>query len=130
MSPKRDRQQVSIATSDYKRLVKLRDELEKVSGRKVSVTETIARAILCLEDAHADGAWLNPREQAVVMQGRVDGQLKSVIAQVLARLAPEVRIEAIQIDHSTERLTIHIEDEDPVNIIGVGAAAQHARVAN
>lgn len=115
MAP-RDRRQVSIATNDYRRLAALRDTLAEKSGRKVTVTDTIARAIECLEDAHERGAWLSPREAAPVLEARHRDKLASVLAQFIARACPEKRLQGIAFDTENGMLTVHFEQEDPVAV--------------
>ena len=108
-----------------------RQEIIDRTGLRPSIDDTIARALTCLKDAHADGAWLSPQETARIMAARVDDRLKATVGQVLARFVPDLRVERIEINHDNERLVIHIEGSEPVGIVGVvGATSEPSRTVN
>ena len=124
--PQRNRRQVSIDTNDYRRLTALRDSLVEKTGRKITITDTIARTIGCLEDAHQRGAWLSPREAGPVLEQRHRDKLASVIAQFIARACPEKQLKGIAFDPKNGMMTVHLDEDDPVAVWTGDAAADTA----
>ena len=118
--PQRNRRQVSIDTDDYRRLAALRDALAEKTGRKVTMTNTIARTIECLEDAHRSGAWLNPREAAPALEQRHRDQVVSVIAQLVARIAPERPLRGVAFDPEHDTLIVHFADSESFPLVMPG----------
>ena len=105
----RNRRQVSIDTDDYRRLAALRDSLVEKTGRKTTITDTIARTISCLEDAHQRGAWLSPREAGPVLTERLRDTLASAFAQFIGREMPERRLKGIAF--RGEQMVVIFEDD-------------------
>ena len=107
--PQRNRRQVSIDTDDYHRLAALRDALVEKTGRKVTITDTIARTIECLEDAHRRGAWLSPSEAGPVLTERLRDTLASAFAQFIGREMPERKLKGIAF--RGEQMVVIFEDD-------------------
>ena len=126
----RNRRQISIATEDYRRLAALRDALAEKMGTRVTITDTIARSIGCLADAHERGAWLSPPEAASVLERRHRDQVVSVVAQLLARIAPERPLRGVAFDTEHDTLIVHMADSDPFPLVTSGPLMGPDRVAD
>ena len=120
-----NRRQVSLRHADFEKATALRDALAEKSGRKVTISGTMGRALECLEDAHARGAWLSPREAAPVLEQRHRDQVASVLAQFIARACPEKRLKGIAFDSANEMMTVTFDEGDPI-ALWAGEAAAHA----
>ena len=103
------RRQVSLRREVWQAASDLRDQLAEKSGRKVTITDTIERALHCLEDVHNRGAWLSPREAAPVMEDRHRRVIVSVVAQLIGRVVPSKRLNKITFSPSTDMLVVHLE---------------------
>lgn len=110
------RRQVSLRREVWQAASDLRDQLAEKSGRKVTITDTIERALQCLEDAHNRGAWLSPREAAPVMEDRHRRAIMSVVAQLIGRVVPSKRLNKITFSPSTDMLIVHLEDIGEVSL--------------
>ena len=119
------RHQVSVRNVDFEKTTALRDALAEKSGRKVTISDTLSRALDCLEDAHKRNAWLSPREAAPVLEQRHRDQVASVLAQFIARACPEKRLKGIAFDSANEMMTVTFDEGDPI-ALWAGEAAAHA----
>ena len=119
------RHQVSVRTADFEKAIALRDAITEKSGRQITISDTVARALACLEDAHARGAWLSPREAAPVLEQRHRDQVASVLAQFIARACPEKRLKGIAFDSANEMMTVTFDEGDAI-ALWAGEAAAHA----
>ena len=119
------RRQVSLRTADFEKATTLRDAITERSGRKITISDTVSRALACLEDAHARGAWLSPREAAPVLEQRHRDQVASVLAQFIARACPEKMLSGIAFDSANEMMTVTFDQGDPI-ALWAGEAAAHA----
>ena len=119
------RHQVSVRTVDFEKATALRDAITEKSGRKITISDTVARALACLEDAHARGAWLSPSEAAPVLEQRHRDQVVSVVAQFIARACPEKRLKGIAFDSANEMMTVTFDEGDSI-ALWAGEAAAHA----
>ena len=119
------RRQVSLRIADFEKAIALRDEITEKSGRKVTISDTVARALLCLQDAHARGAWLSPQEAAPILEQRHQDQVASALAQFIARACPEKRLKGIAFDSANGMLSVTFDQGDPIDL-WTGAAAAHA----
>ena len=125
MAQQPSRRHIGVNVRDYERATALRDALAEKSGRKVSISNTVGRALECLEDAHARGAWLSPQEAAPVLERRRRDQVASVLAQFIARACPEKRLKGIAFDSANEMMTVTFDEGDPI-ALWAGEAAAHA----
>ena len=114
------RHQVSVRTSDFEKAIALRDAITEKSGRKITLSDTVARSLACLEDAHARGAWLSPQEAAPVLEQRHRDQVVSVVAQLLARIAPERPLRGVAFDTEHDTLIVHMADSEPFPLVMSG----------
>ena len=119
------RHQVSVRNVDFEKTTALRDALAEKSGRKVTISDTLSRALDCLEDAHKRNAWLSPREAAPVLEQRHRDQVASVLAQFIARACPEKRLKGIAFDSANEMMSVTFDEGDPI-ALWAGEAAAHA----
>ena len=119
------RHQVSVRNVDFEKTTALRDALAEKSGRKVTISDTLSRALDCLEDAHKRNAWLSPREAAPMLEQRHRDQVASVLAQFIARACPEKRLKGIAFDSANEMMTVTFDEGDPI-ALWAGEAAAHA----
>ena len=124
------RHQVSVRNVDFEKTIVLRDALAEKSGRKVTISDTIARALDCLQDAHARGAWLSPQEAAPVLEQRHRDQVVSVVAQLLARIAPERPLRGIAFDTEHDTLFVHMADSESFPLVMSGPLMGPDRVAD
>ena len=107
-----NRRQVSLRTEAWNRAAKLRDELAERSGRKASLTDTIERALQCLEARHARGAWLSPQESAPVWEARLRDQIAFVLVQFAAKAVPDRDLTGINYNSADRTLTVIFEGEE------------------
>ena len=119
------RHQVSVRNVDFEKTTALRDALAEKSGRKLTISDTLSRALDCLEDAHKRNAWLSPREAAPVLEQRHRDQVASVLAQFVARACPEKRLKGIAFDSANEMMSVTFDEGDPI-ALWAGEAAAHA----
>ena len=119
------RRQVSLRNVDFEKATALRDAITEKSGRKVSISNTVGRALECLEDSHSRGAWLSPQEAAPVLERRHRDQVASVLAQFIARACPEKVLRGIAFDSANEMMTVTFDEGDPI-ALWAGEAAAHA----
>ena len=119
------RRQVSLRNVDFEKATALRDAITEKSGRKITISDTVARALDCLKDAHARGAWLSPSEAAPVLEQRHRDQVASVLAQFIARACPEKMLRGIAFDSANEMMTVTFDQGDPI-ALWAGEAAAHA----
>ena len=115
-----NRHQVSVRTIDFEKATALRDAITEKSGRKITISDTVARALECLEDAHARGAWLSPSEAAPVLEQRHRDQVVSVVAQLLARIAPERPLRGVAFDTEHDTLIVHMADSESFTLVMPG----------
>ena len=115
-----NRHQVSVRNVDFEKATALRDAITKKSGRKITISDTVARALDCLQDAHARGAWLSPQEAAPVLEQRHRDQVVSVVAQVLARIAPERPLRGVAFDDGHDTLIVHFADSESFPLVMPG----------
>ena len=126
--PQSTRRHVALRTEVWEKATELRDALAEKSGRKVTIAETIERALECLEGAHERGVWLSPREAAPVLEQRNRDRMVSVLAQFIQRTMPERELQGITFDAATERLTVHLADYAPILLLAGGTEAVQSRV--
>ena len=115
-----NRHQVSVRNVDFEKATALRDAITEKSGRKITISDTVARALDCLQDAHARGAWLSPQEAAPVLEQRHRDQVVSVVAQLLARIAPERPLRGVAFDTEHDTLIVHMADSEPFPLVMSG----------
>ena len=125
MAQQPSRRHIAVNARDHERATALRDALAERSGRKVTISNTVGRALECLEDAHARGAWLSPQEAAPVLEQRHRDQVASVLAQFVARACPEKRLKGIAFDPANGMMTVIFDQGDPI-ALWAGEADAHA----
>ena len=125
MAQQPSRRHIAVSVRDYERATALRDALAERSGRKVTISGTVGRALECLEDSHSRGAWLSPQEAAPVLERRHRDQVASVLAQFIARACPEKRLKGIAFDSANEMMTVTFDEGDAI-ALWAGEAAAHA----
>ena len=124
-----NRRQISLRTSVWKKASQLRDALASVSGRKVAISDTIDRALDCLEDAHSRGAWLSPKEAGPVLEERLRKEVISVLTQFVARTMPDrllrgVTFQPAGMPGGGGTLYVHLDEEVTVPMLmGAGELA-------
>ena len=124
------RRQVSLRTADYEKATALQGAITEKSGRKITISDTVARSLECLEDAHARGAWLSPSEAAPVLEQRHRDQVVSVVAQLLARIAPERPLRGVAFDTEHDTLIVHMVDSESFPLVMSGPLMGPDRVAD
>ena len=107
------RKLVSLPTPVYEETKKMRDELGRMSRRKVTMAETIMRGIECLHDAHYRGAWLSPREAAPVLKQRVNDAVAKTVGQFIIQAMPETPLVSLNINPDTEIMTVTLVGKEP-----------------
>ena len=129
------RRQVSLTGADYEKATELRDALTHVTGRRVTLTDTVGRALACLEDAHARGAWLSPKEAAPVLERRMRDQLVSVLAQFIARTMPDRILRGVVYEPGAThagggmlRVSLEGQQQVPLLLVGEGSTAAGLKV--
>ena len=130
MAQQPSRRHIAVNARDHERATALRDALAERSGRKVTISGTVGRALECLEDAHARGAWLSPSEAAPVLEQRHRDQVVSVVAQLLARIAPERPLRGVAFDTEHDTLFVHMADNESFPLVLSGPLMGPDRVAD
>lgn len=115
MTKQTNRKQVSLRIEAWQKAATLRDALAEKTGRNVTITDTIDRALECLADAHARGAWLSPKEAAPLLEQRLMDQIASVLAQFVARAMPDKTLAGVKF-HPTRRTAVVLLEEDEARI--------------
>ncbi len=96
---------------------------------KVAISDTIDRALDCLEDAHSRGAWLSPKEAAPVLEERLRKEVISVLTQFVARTMPDrllrgVTFQPAGMPGGGGTLYVHLDEEVTVPMLmGAGELA-------
>ena len=126
----RNRRMVSIPDRTFAQLERIHQEIETKAGRPITFGGVIERALECLADAHSRGAWLSPKEAAPVLEQRHRDQVVSVVAQLLARFAPERRLQGIAFDTEHDTLVVNMADADPFPLIMSGPLLGPDRVTD
>ena len=130
MAQQPSRRHIAVNARDHERATALRDALAERSGRKVTISGTVGRALECLEDAHARGAWLSPQEAAPVLEQRHRDQVVSVVAQLLARIAPERPLRGVAFDTEHDILNVHFADSESFPLVMSGPLMGPDRAAD
>ena len=112
-----NRRQVSIRSSDWERASQLRDKASRAYGRKVTITDTIASALVCLEDSLAEPRTLQRRAAEEVKGERFRFEVINLLGQFIARLMPERRLRKVTLNPATDRggitsLTVQLDDQE------------------
>ena len=103
---------VMVAPSTHAKVKDMAERLSLKVGRPVPIKEVIDRAITCLEDANAGGAWLSPVESWDVMRDRVQRSITAVATSVIRRFMPDVTHVRCGFDPVKEEMIVEI-DGDP-----------------
>ena len=111
-----NRAQIMVRGETRDLAAKLRDELVERSGGRITLSDTVHRALVCLDDAHNRGAWLSPKEAAPVLEERHRQKVASALAQFIARACPEKRLKGIAFDPANGMMTVSFDEADPVAI--------------
>ena len=111
------RRQVSVRSADWQKASRLRDEVSRVSGCKVTITETISRALGCLEDELTQP---RPQQGVEVSKERLQREnlrmeVVSLLSQFIARTMPERRLRGVAFDSDegpggVVTLFVHLDD--------------------
>ena len=109
MTQQPSRRHIAVSVRDYERATALRDALAERSGRKVTISGTVGRALECLEDSHSRRAWLSPSEAGPVLTERLRDTLASAFAQFIGREMPERRLKGIAF--RSEQMVVIFEDD-------------------
>lgn len=116
------RRQISIRTSVWMKALKIRDALTEISGRRVTIADTVDRALDCLQDAHTRGAWLTPKEAAPVLEERLRREVVSVLTQFIARTMPDRILRGVTFEQSIPGgggvLHVHLDDRAVPMLMG------------
>ena len=126
----RKRRLVSIPDRTVQALERLHQDLKAKSGRPLTFGDVIERALECLDDAHKRGAWLSPREAASVLEQRHRDQVVSVVAQLLARIAPERTLQGIAFDPGRDTLVVELAGSEPFSLVMPGPLMGRDRVTD
>ena len=122
----RGRKLVSFPTRVYDETKQMRDELESMSGRKVSMADTVMRGIECLRDAHYRGAWLSPREAAPVLKQRVNDAVAKTLGQFIIQAMPDTPLIGLTVDQDSDIMTVTLEGQKPHHLyMGPGATIRN-----
>ncbi len=96
-----NRRQVSIRTADWERASQFRDKLSQASGRKVTITDIISRALGCLEGelegtlSYSDRIVTDAKEQLKI-------DFVSILSQFIARTMPDRRLCRVTLEPGLE----------------------------
>ena len=103
---------VMVATDTHSKIKALASRLTAKNRRQVTIREVMDRAVTCLEDANAGGAWLSPQESWELMRERVQRSITATVIQVMRHYQPEVKHVRVGFNPVAEEMTIEI-DGDP-----------------
>ena len=105
----------------YDRAVNLRDDLTQMSdGRTISLSETVARALACLADAHKRGAWLSPAEALPMYEQSLIDLLVATAGQVAAVMMANPGAKLIRCEtHAAEKKLMLVFDTGASELVGL-----------
>ena len=112
-----NRRQVSIRTEDWEKAMQLRDKVSQANGRKVTITDTIARALGCLE-GELEGTWrYRDRELVDEKAERLKIDFVSVLSQFIARTMPDRRLCHVTLNPGmvpggVATMVVHLDDRE------------------
>ena len=127
------RRQVSVRSTDWEKASRLRDQVSRTSGWKVTITDTIARALGCLEAelegecSAGEGEWwaregkwsAGERFHTVEVMEREQLRIEAVglLSQFIARTMPERRLRKVTLEPGVgpggvETIVVHLDDRE------------------
>ena len=118
MAAKREgnRAQIMVPGGTRDLAAKLRDELVERTGGRITLSDIVHRALVCLDDTHNRGAWLSPKEAAPVLEERHRQKVASALAQFIARACPDRKLKGIAFDTESGMMTVMLDEGDPIGI--------------
>ena len=109
--------QIVVSEAIAQRIEALRDVLADKAGRKISLGETVSRAVESLEDCHTRGAWLSPAESAPLNIERIKRVVVEIVDAVLRDAAPELGFRGIGWDDANGlAVAVFHDDQAPVAV--------------
>ena len=117
MVAQRNRRQVSIRSSDWQKASQLRDKASRAHGRKVTITDTISSALVCLEGSLAKPRTLRHRSDPEEMGERFRFEVINLLGQFIARVVPERRLQKVTLHPATGQggiasIIVHLDDQE------------------
>ena len=111
-----NRRQVSIRSADWQKATRLQEKASIEYGRKVTITDTIATALGCLEQRpwpHSGGD--SNDEHMPCEEFRT--AFVSLLSQFIARTMPERRLRKVTLEPgeesgSVETIVVHLDDRE------------------
>lgn len=124
-----NRRQISLRASVWLKATRLKEALAATSGRRVTITDTVDRALDCLADAHSRGAWLSPEEAAPLLEERLRKEVVSVLAQFIARAMPDRNLAGVTFKPAAHRggggtLYVHLDNNTVPMLMGAAEAVR------
>ena len=113
----RSQRNISVNLETAQLIEELRDELSAKTDSRVTIADTVRRAVHCLRDAHNDRRWLTGAEAAVTMQRRHQETTVNVIGQLLARYAPDVKLNGVSFDAARSVVWLHTAGAEPTSMV-------------
>ena len=120
---------VNLKPPGYAHLQALQKDIEKATGYSPNLGQVVERALQCLDDCQSGHAWLSAKEAAPRFEERHQREIRSIVAQLLARVVPEQSLQGIDFDRAKNTVTVMLSDgqalplfalKEPVTEKGVG----------
>ena len=127
-----NRRQVSIRSVDWQKASELREEMSRASGRRVTITDTIARALGCLEGEPGQ-VWRNAgRAVEDTKQRNLEIDVVSLLSQFIARTMPERRLCQVRLEpgigsDDIATIIVHLDDREVPLFMGRVVLSKRAR---
>lgn len=103
------RKTVSLRAETFARAAKLRDERAMMGGPKATITDTIDRALHCLEDVEKRSAWVAPRDPALVAEDHIVTLISEALAQLIRSHMPDRELDHFEFDYNRRHLFVHFK---------------------
>ena len=141
-----NRRQVSVRNTDWEKASRIRDQFSRTSGCRVTITDTFAQALGCLEAelegerSAGEGNWWTregkwgpvKRSHTAEVMDREQLRIEAVslLSQFIARTMPERRLRRVTLDPGTgpgavETIVVHLDDEEVPLFNAVKTQDQH-----
>ena len=116
---------IQLTPAAHAAVVALRDQLAAKAGRPLTLAETVARAVACLTDAHAEQRWLSASEAARALRARTQEAIAMVVGQIATALGHAPIRLTLSADGDSGTLDVVCPDGQPL-AVGFSAAVEIA----
>ena len=106
-----DRATVHVRRETFERAERLRDELAATGGHKPTMTDTIDRAIRCLEEVQTRSAWTTPSDPRLRLEQHIATLVTSALSQFIRDYLPDEELSSLTFDFHRHTIAVHLAGE-------------------